>query len=404
VQEPTATVDHNTLGSHERLGAEETERRDLNHSRRSRLRSTHAAARGRGNGIRGDAMTTMRAVQVTRHGSPGEVLAVADGEVPEPDAGEVRVRVGAASLNFNDIDRCRGKLVSVPTPPPYTLGMDVCGVVDAAGVGAEHWIGQRVVAITKTALGGIAEYAIAPAVSVFAAPPELDDAEATAFLLTFHTSHLALFRRGRLRSGETVVIHSAASGLGSAGVQLAKAAGARVIAVAGGPEKVALCRDLGADVVVDHTTDDFVEAVFEATDDRGADVVYDLSGGEVVEGSWRCTAREGRYLAVGFADDDDNGMTGRPLRMACIGNISIVGVMLAWVDEVDPGMRRFGFNPFGRDVADEVHADLLRQVAEGHIRPVVGRRVAMADAGTALDDHEQRRSIGRTVVIVAPTG
>jgi NADPH2:quinone reductase len=140
--------------------------------------------------------------------------------------------------------------------------------------------------------------------------------------------------------------------------------------------------------------------VLQATDDAGAEVVYDLTGGAVVEGSWRCTAREGRYLATGFADDDDNGMTGRPLRMACIGNISIVGVMLAWAEEVDPGMRRFGFNPFGRDVADEVHDDLLRMVAEGKIRPAVGRRVTMAEAGAALDDHEQRRSIGRTVVLV----
>ena len=104
-----------------------------------------------------------------------------------------------ASLNFNDIDRCRGNLVSVPTPPPFTLGMDVCGVVDAAGEGAESWLGQRVVAITKNALGGIAEYAIADAISVFEAPEELDDAEATAFLLPFQTSHLALFQRDACR-------------------------------------------------------------------------------------------------------------------------------------------------------------------------------------------------------------
>jgi NADPH2:quinone reductase len=186
----------------------------------------------------------MKVLQVTEHGQPGKVLAVRTVERPEPGPAEVRVAVGAASFNFNDIDRCRGNLVSVPTPPPFTLGMDVCGVVDAAGEGAEHWIGKRVVAITKMALGGIADYAIAPAVSVFDAPEQFDDAEATAFVLTFQTSHLALFRRGRLRAGETVVIHSAASGLGSAGIQLAKAAGARVIAVAGGPAKGALCRDL----------------------------------------------------------------------------------------------------------------------------------------------------------------
>ena len=173
----------------------------------------------------------MRALQVTAHGRPGEVLAVRAVAVPEPAPGEVRVKVGAASLNFNDIDRCWGRLVSVPTPPPFTLGMDVCGVVDAAGAGAESWIGERVVAITKTALGGIAEYAIAPAVSVFEAPAQLDDAEAAGFVLSFQTSHLALFRRGRLRSGETLVVHAGASGLGTAGIQLGKAAGARVIAV-----------------------------------------------------------------------------------------------------------------------------------------------------------------------------
>jgi NADPH:quinone reductase len=342
----------------------------------------------------------MRALQVTRNGRPGEVLAVVDVDVPEPGPDEVRIAVGAASFNFNDIDRCRGKLVSVPTPPPYTLGMDVCGVVEAVGPGAEAWLGRRVVAITKTALGGIADHAIAPTVSVFDAPPGLDDAEATAFLLPFHTSHLALFRRGKLVAGETVVVHSAASGLGTAGIQLAKAAGARVIAVAGGPDKTRLCTELGADLVIDHLETDFVEAVLQATGDAGAEVVYDLTGGDFVARSWQCTAREGRYLAVGFADDDDNGMTGRPLRMACIGNISIVAVMLAWATDVDPGMRRFGFNPFGRDVADEVHDDLLRLLAEGKIRPYVGRRVSMAEAGAALDDHEQRRAVGRTVVEV----
>ena len=171
--------------------------------------------------------------------------------------------------------------------------------------------------------------------------------------------------------------------------------------MAGGPEKGALCASLGADLVVDHTAEDFVEAVLRATGDAGADVVYDLTGGDFVERSWRCTAHGGRYLAVGFADDDENGMTGRPLRMACIGNIDIVAVMVAWADSVDPGMRRFGFNPFGRDVADEIHADLLRLVADGSIRPSVGRRVTMEEAGAALDEHEARRSLGRTVVEVA---
>lgn len=343
----------------------------------------------------------MRALVVTEHGDPAEVLQVREVEAPEPPAGHVRIRVEAGSLNFNDIHRCRGALVSVPTPPPFTLGMDCCGVVDAAGEGAEVWLGRRVVAITQNALGGLAELAIAPATSVFDAPPGLDAAEATAFLLPFHTGGLALLHRAELAAGEVLLVHAGASGLGTAAIQIGKAVGATVIATAGGSAKGDLCRALGADVVVDHTTDDFVEAVLGATADHGADVVYDLTGGDFVAASWRCVARDGRYVPVGFADDPENGMAGRPLRMACIGNFSVVGVMVAWVDEIDPGMRRFGFNPFGRDTADEVHGRLLELLAAGAVRPHVGRRVSMADAPAALADHEQRRAVGRTVVTIS---
>jgi NADPH2:quinone reductase len=340
----------------------------------------------------------VRALVVTEHGDPAEVLQVRDVDEPEPPAGHVRIRVEAGSLNFNDIHRCRGALVSVPTPPPFTLGMDCCGVVDAAGEGAEAWVGRRVIAITQNALGGLAEAAIAPAVSTFDAPPGLDAAEATAFTLPFHTGGLALLHRAGLAAGEVLLVHAGASGLGTAAIQLGKAVGATVVATAGGPAKAALCRELGADHVVDHTTDDFVEAVLAATGDHGADVVYDLTGGDFVAASWRCVARDGRYVPVGFADDPENGMSGRPLRMACIGNFSIVGVMVAWVEAIDPGMRRFGFNPFGRDVAEEVHGRVLDLLAAGRIRPHVGRRVPMGEAPAALSDHEHRRSVGRTVV------
>jgi NADPH2:quinone reductase len=343
----------------------------------------------------------VRALVVTEHGDPAEVLQVVDVDEPEPPAGHVRIRVEAGSLNFNDIHRCRGALVSVPTPPPFTLGMDCCGVVDAAGEGAEAWLGRRVIAITLNALGGLAEAAIAPTVSVFDAPPGLDATEATAFTLPFHTGGLALLHRARLLAGEVLLVHAGASGLGTAAIQIGKAVGATVIATAGGPEKGALCRELGADHVIDHTTEDFVEGVLAATADHGADVVYDLTGGDFVASSWRCVARDGRYVPVGFADDPENGMSGRPLRMACIGNFSVVGVMVAWVEEIDPGMRRFGFNPFGRDTADEVHGRLLELLAEGSIRPHVGRRVGMDEAAAALSDHEHRRSVGRTVVQIS---
>src|SRR5258708_34371899 len=179
--------------------------------------------------------------------------------------------------------------------------MDTCGVVDAAGRGCEAWLGKRVVAIAKMALGGIAEYAIADGVSVFAAPPDFDDAEAAAFLLPFQTSHLALFRRGRLRAGQTIVVHSAASGLGTAGIQLARAAGAKVIAVAGGSEKTACCAALGADLVIDHMAEDFVEVVLAAPGDAGAGGIYDLAGGGYPGPSWRLPAHAWMYPAVGSA-------------------------------------------------------------------------------------------------------
>jgi NADPH:quinone reductase len=342
----------------------------------------------------------MRALQVTRHGSPAEVLAVTDVEVPEPEPGEVRIRVAAAALNFNDILRCRGQLVSVAKEPPFTLGMDVCGVVDAAGAGAEEWVNRRVVAISKDALGGIAEHTVAPASGVFDAPDGLDDIEAAAFLLPFHTTHLALSHRAGLRAGETLLVVSGASGLGTAAIQLGVAAGARVFTTVSSADKAALCSSLGAELVIDHTQENVVEAVLGATDDVGANVVCDLAGGEFVASSWQCIARDGRYLPVGFTDDDENGMTGRPLRMASIGNFSIVGIMCAWVDDLDPAMRRFGFNPFTRADGLRVHTELVRMIDDGAIRPHVGRVVGMAEAGKALADHEDRRSVGRTVVDV----
>ena len=344
----------------------------------------------------------MRALQVTRHGEPEDVLAVAEVEAEEPGAGEVRIRTAAAALNHNDIARCRGTLVSVAKEPPFTIGMDLCGVVEAAGPGAEEWVGRRVVAIAKDALGGIAEQVIAPAAGVFVAPEELDDVQAAAFLLPFHTTHLALFRRGALRDGDTLLVTAAASGLGTAALQLGAAAGARVIAAVGSTEKVDVCMRLGADDVVVLGDDvDLADAVLDLTADHGADVVCDLVGGDLVAPSWRCTAREGRYLAVGFTDDDQNGMTGRPIRMASIGNFSIVGVLGAWVDDLDPGMRRFGFNPFTRADGDEVHAALCDLVSAGRVVPYVGRVVGMEEAGAALAAHRDRRSTGRTVVQIA---
>src|SRR5690242_5225734 len=158
----------------------------------------------------------MRAVQVLRHGEPADVVAVRDIEPPDVPDGHVRIAVSAAPLNYGDIARCRGGVASVMAQPPFTLGMEVCGTVDAAGAGAEHWVGKRVVAMCNMSLGGLAEQALAPATGVFDAPPELDAIEAAAFLLPFHTTYLALHTRAQLQRGETVLVVGGASALGTA--------------------------------------------------------------------------------------------------------------------------------------------------------------------------------------------
>jgi NADPH2:quinone reductase len=342
----------------------------------------------------------LRALQVSRNGRPIEALEVVDAPTPEPGPGQVRIAVSAASLNFNDIDRCYGRVTTIPMPPPFILGMDVCGRVDAVGDGAEDWLGKRVVAITQMAQGGLAEFALAPVDSVFDAPPEFDDAEATSFVIPYHTTFLALFERASLCAGEGLLVISGASGLGVAAIQLGRACGAHVFATAGGPDKVALCRTLGAELAVDHLETNFADAVLDHTSDIGAEVVFDLAGGGFVKDAWRAVARDGRYVAVGFADDPENGTGGTALRPICMGNFSIVGVIGAYMSNVPGALRRTGFNPYGRDVADAVHRKLLTLAANGDIRPHLGQRVSLEDAPAALEEHEQRRSLGRTAVLV----
>jgi NADPH:quinone reductase-like Zn-dependent oxidoreductase len=213
--------------------------------------------------------------------------------------------------------------------PPFTLGMDVCGTVEAAGAGAEHLVGRRVVAMCAQSLGGMADFALAPASGVFDAPPELDDVEAAAFLLPFHTTYLALHTRAKLLAGEHLLVVGGATSLGTAAIQLGVAAGAHVIAIAGGPEKGELCQKLGAELAIDHTSgDDIFDLVMAHTGERGADVACDMVGGAGTETIWTCMAYEGRYVPVGFNDDTESGMTGRPLRKVSTGNFSVVGVLL----------------------------------------------------------------------------
>lgn len=339
----------------------------------------------------------MRAVQVLQHGRPTDVIKVQEIPVPDVEPGGVRVAVSAAPINFGDIARCKGGVASVMASPPFTLGMEVCGVVEAASEGNEHWLGRRVVAMCNMSFGGMADFALAGVTGVFDAPEELDDIEAAAFLIPFHTTYLALHTRGKLQAGETLLVVGGASALGTAAIQLGVAAGARVIAIAGGPEKTALCEKLGAEATIDHTSDDIFERVMDLTAEKGADVVCDFVGGSGTETIWTCVAYEGRYLPVGFNDDPESGFTGRPLRRVSMGNFSVVGVLMGYNPPSRP-MRQFGVvsNPPERGI--EVHGALSRLITGGNIRPYIGRRIAMGEVAAALEDHEHRRTSGRTVV------
>lgn len=343
----------------------------------------------------------MKQWRVHEYGPPTQALRLDDVDEPVPAAGEVRVTVSRAALNLNDADMCRGIYPTIAPPLPLALGMEMTGVVDAAGPGAESWIGRRVVAVPTGGHGGYAQRALAPVAMTFDAPAALDDDHAAAFMIAFHTAHLALHRRARLRAGETLLVHSGAGGVGSAAVQLGVAAGAHVFATAGGAEKAAYCRDLGAQLAIDYRTEDFAAVVLDATDGRGADVVCDLVGGDVALQSFRCIAREGRYLAAGFSGGQAGGEAGLPARAISKGNFSVVGAMMSWNDAPHPAARAAGFNAFGRDVGQETHDALVALLDAGKVTPQVGRVVSFDEIPSALEHLESRKTIGKTVVRVA---
>jgi NADPH2:quinone reductase len=343
----------------------------------------------------------VRAWRAIEHGAPRDVLRLGELDAPTPGPGEVLVRVEAVTLNFNDIDGIHGRYATVPIPAPYVPGMEVLGTVDATGDGVDAALGgARVVAVPSGAYGGYAEYAVAPASMTFSMPDEIALPDAAAILMPFHLAALSLYVRAGVRKGETVLVHAAAGGVGSAAVQLVQAAGARVIALAGSPEKAHFCAQLGADVAVDTSATDFVDAALEATGGRGVDVAFDTIGGEVTTRTFRCLAFGGRHVLAGFAsgiEAEDEGMVPRPI---LFGNFSLVGVCLAYVDDPLAVKAAVGSNFVSRADALALHEQVLALVASGAVRPVVGLDVPFEELPSALDAMEQRRTVGRIVVRV----
>jgi NADPH:quinone reductase len=339
---------------------------------------------------------------VHEFGEPEQALQL--DEVPEPVAGpgELLVRVAATTLNFNDVDGVRGRYRTVRPPLPYTPGMEVLGHVEAASTGAELWVGRRVVAIPTGAFGGYAELATGPTAMAYEMPSkaELPDAPAAAIYFPFHLSWLALYERARVQQGETVLIHAAAGGVGSAAVQLAGLAGARVITTAGSSEKVELCRSLGADLAINYRETDFADAVLEATDGRGVDVAFDSVGGEVTTATFRCMAFNGRHLLVGFAsgiEAEDAGIVPRPV---LFGNFSLCGVCHAYAEDPREFKRVTGYNFPSHADGERVHTRILELIREGQLRPIIGSEVPFTDLPAALQSMADRRTIGRVVVRV----
>ncbi|MCU1389009.1 MAG: alcohol dehydrogenase [Ilumatobacteraceae bacterium] len=342
----------------------------------------------------------MRAWRVVRYGSPQEALQLEDVPEPVPGPNEVLVRTAASVCNYNEVDACYGRYLTVNPPLPYTLGMEVTGVVVGAGELARHWMGRRVMGVSSNATGAHAELVVAAADMVFDVPDALDDVRAAAFCIPFHLAYLGLHERAHVQAGETVLVHAAAGGVGSAAVQLAVAAGARVIATAGGADKVEFARQLGADVAIDYRSGDFVDAVFEATDGRGVDLCFDGVGGDVMQQSLRCLTRGGRHLVVGFASgieaEEVPMVTGRTF---CFGNLSVMGVILSYQDPATVP-RGYGYNPFPPEVGRRVNDSLVALLEAGTIHPVVGKTVAFEALPEALAEMAQRTTMGRIVVQV----
>ncbi|CAM5245874.1 MULTISPECIES: NADPH:quinone oxidoreductase family protein [Streptomyces] len=316
----------------------------------------------------------MQAWRVHRNGEPGEVMRLEETDRPTPGDGQVLVEVRAANVNFPDALLCRGQY-QVRPPLPFTPGLEVCGTTED---------GRRVLANPVLPHGGFADWIVAHEAALLPAPDALDDAEAAALHVGYQTGWFGLHRRAHLQPGETLLVHAAAGGVGSAAVQLGKAAGAKVIGVVGGPDKAAVARELGCDLVIDRRSEDIVAAVKEATGGRGADVVYDPVGGDAYTKSTKCVAFEGRILLIGFA----SGVIPTPaLNHALVKNYSVVGLHWGLYNTKDPAAVR------------ACHEELTKLAEQGIVKPLISERVAMADAADAVQRVADGTSTGRIVVL-----
>jgi NADPH2:quinone reductase len=322
----------------------------------------------------------MRAWQLTEYGEPKDVLQPAELPTPAPRDGELLIRVLASSVNFADGLTCRGEYQVKPTLP-FVPGLELCGEVVAVGSGVfSGRLGQRVVGSTIAGHGSFAQFALAKEDHVLLAPESLDDISAVAFFVGYQTGWFGLVRLARLAVGESLLVHAAVGGVGSAAIQLGKAMGAQVIAVAGGERKVDVARKLGADFAIDHRTEDFVAAVKEITAGRGADVIFDPVGGQTFTRSTKCIAFEGRIVVVGFASGDIPVLA---TNHALVKNYSVMGLHWGLYQDRRP------------DLVHRVHQRLLALTTRGLIDPLISERLGFEHIPMGVQHVMDGATVGR---------
>jgi NADPH2:quinone reductase len=325
----------------------------------------------------------MKAWRVHEKGHYSKALGLEDIPPPEPGPGEARIRVGAGTVNFADILLCRGTYQDRPSVP-FTPGLETAGVVDAVGPGVSLGIGDHVAAMAALPAGGFAEQALVRAHAAVVFPRRIPFPHVTVLYSTYQTAHVALHHRGRLKAGEWLLVLAGASGVGSAAIQLGAAAKARVIATAGSAAKLDFCREIGADHVIDHRTDDVARRLAEITGGHGVDIVFDPVGGALTEAVRRRLAWEGRYLVIGFAAGEIPTFPGNHV---LVKNYTVLGVHWS------------AYTAHDAAVVDAAHHDILDLYERGLIRPLVAQTVGLDAVPQALSDLDQREVIGRLVLV-----
>lgn len=322
----------------------------------------------------------MKAVQCKTWGPP-DTLVVEDLPDVVPTAGQVAIDVQAAGVNFPDVLVIQNKYQFKPELP-FTPGSELAGVVRAVGDGVVKLkVGDRVLAFVNH--GAFAQQIAVPANMVMPMPPGLDFDTAAAITLTYGTSHHAVVDRAQLKAGETMLVLGAAGGVGLAAIEIGKALGARVIAAASTDEKLAVCKEHGADATINYSSGDLREAIKAATDGKGPDVIYDPVGGIYTEPAFRSIAWRGRYLVIGFANGEIPKL---PLNLALLKGASLVGVFWGEFAKREPKANLAAMR------------ELMEWMAAGKIKPHISARYSLSETPRALNDMAARKVTGKVVI------